>query len=487
MRIKGKAGISVLWLSTCIGALTVVRPASADDGDAARAILSEMLAARKKITNVRCKADCVTWRSQRTQEAHYQHTLQRGISEEEAAKQKRDFVLDRYDFVFDSQGRFRVAESQGACDPNGKLLATDGTTTHAWNGAVSMELSEGTTKTGNIGTQMPLRVTLDNFEPGAAFGGVFCRILERVLSRKDEVQVRTQAGKYHVEIITQEGKARRIAVIDPLHGYTVCHYEYAVDGDRLVTWDAKFREVSPGIWYPIEGTVYTGAPDDPATSRFVRVTDVIVNDPNLNDTAFQIDFPEGARVFDTRTGLNYVVGDPLSQRVSGDSTSRSLREIAQEAMEEGLLAAEQGTAELSVPKAQLALQRKAPFVLDLLSHELVNPGAQPRSKQAREYLVNVGKGDLAWDGRFVATRGARVLTAKKESSRPMKTFKGAWAETHELPRSIQLPYWMTIITKERIGYLLCVHSIEKAGVRVTYRRLTSDETKLYLESLPQTP
>lgn len=118
MKLTRSISVSALCLYVCIAQLAASRPVSAGDENTAQAILDAMLQAGKKVKNVNCRSEHVYWRSHGLQEAGYQEARTHGIPEEEAVKRLREFALDRYQFAYDDQGRFRVEHTQGRCDPN---------------------------------------------------------------------------------------------------------------------------------------------------------------------------------------------------------------------------------------------------------------------------------------------------------------------------------------------------------------------------------
>lgn len=82
--------------------------------------------------------------------------------------------------------------------------------------------------------------------------------------------------------------------------------------ERLVSFSnvSKLKEVAPGIWWPMEASMVSrpfesGKPYE----RFVyRASKVVANDPNFDESVFNVSFPEGYLVDDQVTGRKYKVG-----------------------------------------------------------------------------------------------------------------------------------------------------------------------------------
>lgn len=109
----------------------------------------------------------------------------------------------------------------------------------------------------------------------------------------------------------------------------------------------------------------------------------------------------------------------------------------------------------------------------------MNPQNKPESQESNNFLKELGKGDIAWDGTVVATRGSKVLTIKQESNRPLKLTKGKWTDSYKLPEKAQLSYSILVVTNEGVNYLMIIRKIESGGITVSYRQLDPDELSRY--------
>ena len=206
-----------------------------------------------------------------------------------------------------------------------------------------------------------------------------------------------------------------------------------------------------------------------------KVSNIIVNDPNFNKTLFYVDLPKGTRVFDTVSGLRYIVGESMSEKPDG--VSKNLNEVAMDTLED--MAEQNVQIEIFIPQSGIALEKDESFVLSLSDGKLINPKKMPESEESHKFLTKLGRGDIAWDDKLVAVRGAKVLTTKQQASKPLKSTKGKWSISYELPDKAELPYSILVVTKENQTYLMNITKIENNGIRITYRKLNPDEINLY--------
>lgn len=170
--------------------------------------------------------------------------------------------------------------------------------------------------------------------------------------------------------------------------------------------------------------------------------------------------------------LNRSIMDEFSENISRDLESPDeLTKSGSDSFE---------SKEIFIPKASIALTKKAPFVLDLLSSKLMDPDAKVDSRQAYENLLKLVKGDIAWDGSLITVRKAKALTIQDESHHPLKCTPGRWCNWDELPDKVDLPYSLLVVTNEDVDYLITIRKIETDGIRITCKKLRPVEAKNYL-------
>lgn len=73
----------------------------------------------------------------------------------------------------------------------------------------------------------------------------------------------------------------------------------------------KLKEVASGIWWPVEAYVESDPlkAGEPYTRTVYRASNVVANDPNLNESIFTVPFPDGYLIDDKVTGKKYRVGE----------------------------------------------------------------------------------------------------------------------------------------------------------------------------------
>ncbi|MBN2589481.1 MAG: hypothetical protein JXA96_06445 [Sedimentisphaerales bacterium] len=136
--------------------------------------------------------------------------------------------------------------------------------------------------------------------------------------------------------------------------------------------------------------------------------------------------------------------------------------------------------EVFIPKIDKQLKEGKPFVFSFVDRKLVNCSAKPDSESAYKALRNLGKGDIAWDGSLITVRRAKALNIKEEYSRSLQYLHGRWCDRNILPENVSLPYSLLVVTNEDIDFLITIKNIETEGVTISYRRLSSEEVKLFL-------
>ncbi|MFB0524502.1 MAG: hypothetical protein ACETVZ_03110 [Phycisphaerae bacterium] len=490
MKLIVKTILFVLF-STCVlsSNFWIATAVASNDQEQAQFLLSKMLENRGKVKNFKCVEEWVQYRSGKLRRHFYDRIIERGRPQEKAEELlRKKYILTRKKSAFDNEGRARVEILSGASDPNGNLIKSDFKHIFTWDGEHSIDFDEkpgGGVPTAQLGKKQPFQTTKSIQRAWRTFGGNFCDELAEALKADDEeVSVkRGQDGNYQIEIVFDGGIKKKVSFIDPNRGYSIIEEKRYLEGESNGGYKAKYREVSPGIWFPVEGEYMSGNPARAYSKGTMKVTDITVNDPNFYDGLFHIDFPKGTYVFDSVTGIMHRVGDPMSHRIYDDPSSRTPGQIAKDELEKLVVEAPKKDkfeqTELFIPKAALALEKGTPFVLNLSSGKLINPLSKPDSEKAHKYLTKLGKGDIAWDGTVVATRTATVLTTKQQSHQPLKFTKRKWSGSYKLSEKVELPYSMLVVTSEGENYLMTIHKIKPNGIRVTYKKLNPQEISHY--------
>jgi hypothetical protein len=115
--------------------------------------------------------------------------------------------------------------------------------------------------------------------------------------------------------------------IDPARGFALLGHKSTnilEDGsEQLVSFTkvSKLKEVTPGIWWPVEASVILRPyGSGKVWQRFVyHASNVVANDPNFDESIFTVPFPEGYLIDDQVAGKKYIVGPNGKQLVIADT------------------------------------------------------------------------------------------------------------------------------------------------------------------------
>ncbi len=467
--------------------------ASSSDRDTARYLLDRILNTRKKVNNFKCTVVYHNYKPKEAQQKQIEQLIRQGAPKKivdrmvSTINEHKEYRFQKHKLAFDNDYRARVQVVGGISDAQGKLMKVTIKQIFTWDGESAIQYyqhPEGESSTAILSEKQPFETTKRIRQPWQQFGGDFCILFARAISDGTQINaVKEKDGKYRVELVYEKDR-KQIAIVDPSQGYSLPLQEYYNSGQLRERYTAKFMEVSPNVWFPVEGEDIRFSKDDPTLLRMkstVQVSDVTINNPNFYDGLFHIDFPKGARVIDHTTGVQYIVGESMSQKLYGVSGAQSIDEIAKDTLEAIAKETEQKhkDIEIFIPKVNIALKKRTLFILDLSDRKLIRAPGKPDSEKTHKYLTKIGEGDIAWDGTVAAIRGASILTIRQESNRPLTFTKGKWSGAYKLPEKVELPYTMLIVTKEETNYLMTVRKIESGGIRVTYRQLYNDELSRY--------
>ncbi len=284
------------------------QPESANDNPAVF-LLDKMIENRNKVRNFECVNEALEFRSAGYRQALYDQVMETGHAELAQKHLSRSYIITIQKLVFDNQGRARVENTSGTSDSKGNMIEVDTKSTVTWDGdrADSYEERPGKNPVATIGrTEQPVETSKKYRQPWRSFGGHFCDNLADAIKEDREINVeKLQNGKYLVEIL-YPSDMKRTGIIDPAQGYSVTSEDLYVAGRVTAGFDARYREVEPGIWFPVEGKYFNGYLTDPYSKVAVRIKDVKINGPDLNGNMFHVNFAEGTFVVHTgKPGVLY--------------------------------------------------------------------------------------------------------------------------------------------------------------------------------------
>ena len=104
--------------------------------------------------------------------------------------------------------------------------------------------------------------------------------------------------------------------LDPSRGFALLGHDNISIREDSSEWVStrirvnKLKEVTPGIWWPMEAYVESDPlnPGEPYTRTVYRASNVVANDPNFDENIFTVPFPEGYLIDDQVVGRKYKVG-----------------------------------------------------------------------------------------------------------------------------------------------------------------------------------
>ena len=441
-------------------------------------IFSKIIENRNKVENYKCLWEKNDFISEKEKQAVYEDMLKYGMPQEDA----EEILHQVYEYqiislALDKNGCGRVEIISKEVDTKGiptnnirhKNIAT-------WDDNSSIDYMEYSQRSdATIGRTDPYLPLTDSFDqPWRTYSGNFCDMLESSIKDNHKVNItKLNDGKYRIEFQFSED-IKLVGIIDPDQGYSVVLQEEYLNGKLRGTYKAEFKEVNSGIWFPVKGEYISNL--FPLSRDIMIVKEIEINDPNFYDGLYHVKFKEGTNVSDKVTGLRYIVGEPMSQKVvNSGSLSLSMDDIAQKEIEQNPSV----IYDIFIPETSVALREIKPFILNFSNNQLINPKAKPESEESDKYLKELGKGDIAWDGNIIAIRGASIITTKQNANKPLKSSKGNWSISFELPEQIELPYSILVITKENVSYLMNIKKIEPEGITINYKELKSEQISIY--------
>lgn len=274
------------------------QPPSADDNSAVF-LLNKMIENRNKVRNFECVNEALEFRSVGYRQALYNQVMETGHAELAQKHLSRSYIITIQKLAFDNRGRARVENTSGTSDSKGNMIEVDTKSTVTWDGdrADSYEERPGKNPVATIGlTEQPVETSKKYRQPWRSFGGHFCDNLADAIKQNREINVeKLENGKYRVEIL-YPSDMKRTGIIDPAQGYSVTSEDLYDQGRVTAGYDARYREVEPGIWFPVEGKYFNGYLTDPYNKVAVKIKDVRINDPDLSDNMFHVNFAEGTFV-----------------------------------------------------------------------------------------------------------------------------------------------------------------------------------------------
>jgi hypothetical protein len=107
-------------------------------------------------------------------------------------------------------------------------------------------------------------------------------------------------------------------------------------------------------------------------------------------------------------------------------------------------------------------------------------------------LINLHRGDLAWNGTILTLRDALAFSAPHERQKPLVCQAGKYMHTCALPDKVgkymhtcalpdkvATPYMLLASNKQDGRYIIKIIKIETEGITILYRRILDSEIELH--------
>lgn len=466
-------------------------------GDLAKYLLEKMSESRKKIQNFQCVSEFDQYIPNKSRQIEVDDAKKRGVDKihirnMQALLKKNRGIEHKYQIdklAFDHTGRARVENIRGIYDKSEKKLPPREIFISTWDGKNAIEYTnfvENDIRGAVLSNKRPHSVSERARHPLRSYGGHFCKALAKTIEKGVPIDiVKNENGTYRIAFMNKN--LLRVGTINPAMGFSLIKQEAYKNEHLAFIYKADFREISPGIWFPVFGeneVYFTEEPYELRAKYTVKVSQTLINDPSFNENLLQVNFPDGTRVIDAVTGVELISGDPMSIKMHGMKGSQSLGEIASDTLEDMMkkdnkLRVQSYDPNIFLPNMDIALEEGMPFVLDLSNRKLLIADEKIYSEKVYNYLSKLGKGDIGWDGCFLATRGASIVNVAQESHRLLKFTADKWCDVYELPSKVELPYHLIAINKKKTSYLIILHDIKPEGIIITCKKLHKGDVKRY--------
>jgi hypothetical protein len=447
-----------------------------------RKFCAEVRLAQQSLRNYQCSVEYVDSADYAARKRLWENALKAGDMPEHILKYyERDLegTGRHYEFqkvVADSSGRIKVAHTVGRYDADGKQQPTQENTS-AWDGDASMTYLPRGDGSPFGGAQITAGRDLcfqAMRHPLWSFGGRFYAALDQAIESGEKIEIQREPASALLRIRFAGGEAIAptpkwawAAVVDPARGFCVPEWEFTQPDGMKCRFSATFREVQPGVWFPTKGRMDGFFPDGMVESQTsVKITDVVVNDPNFSNNLFHIDLPPGTHVRDTVMGLQYVVGKADSTSVLGEQVTTA--HIITKGVGPNDPPAEET---FFLPHVKQALEKGTAFVLNLRTRKLMGVDANTPSQEVLNSLYAAGVGDLFWDGGIVVVGDTKIELVLGERTRSLPRGKMEHGARYRLPERVPLPCTLRVTDKAKSRFHMVVKEISEKGIAISYKLL----------------
>jgi hypothetical protein len=292
-------------------------------------------------------------------------------------------------------------------------------------------------------------------------------------------------GKIHL-VFDMAGKLRVERILDPGKNMATLYAATFVDGKlQQETICSDYTQLEDGEWYPLNAIInryveLNGENTLASSETYETIAGSVEFNKRIDPSVFSPPLEDGTYVIDDRYSppLEYKIGFPEAEVIyeplvkndgspiieTGSEESHRGKEISAESKLSGAK-----VRRIFVPKVDYTKRLSKPFVLDLATGRLILPFASGgEMKERAKTLMQIGRGDLAWDGSLLALRKSQVSPGLGQKRNHLKCVEREWCNSYTLPQDSQFPYYLVISTHENEEYLVTIYKIEANGIWLSY-------------------
>ena len=302
-------------------------------------IVSKILSAQRDLKNYRCSVEYIDTISYESRKRGLETARKSGELPQEIIKNMEDDLqgsgkkYELQDVVADAAGRIKVSSIVGNYDDAGNRHDVR-KVVHAWDGEMGILYSDYLKDDYPGGAIINAKKQKDFIlmrRPLWSFAGRFVEALERTSNEGKSIELKhnqtNKTWQISFEATDFDFSTKKHVwkgTVDPARNFSVTSGEKSqVWHGGIMRYSTDYKQFNDGLWFPIEEKsegFYADGVNEYVTNA--KITNIVVNDPNLGKSTFHIDLPKGTRVQDNIRGIVYIVGDPLSVRKQGEFLRR---------------------------------------------------------------------------------------------------------------------------------------------------------------------
>jgi hypothetical protein len=311
----------------------------------------------------------------------------------------------------------------------------------------------------------------------------FVQLVDKGLATLERLDV---DGKVHLVFDIPGGQFRVERILDPGKNMATLYAATFEDGKlQQETICSDYTQLEDGEWYPLKfvSNKYVNLKGEKilaSSETYETIAGSVEFNKSIDPSVFSPPLEDETYVIDDRYSppLEYKIGFPEAEVIyeplvkndgsliieTGSEESRRGKEVSAESKLSGAK-----VRRIFVPKVDCTKRLSKPFVLDLATGKLILPFASGgEMKERAKTLMQISRGDLAWDGSLLALRKSQVSPGPSQTRNRLKCVEREWCNSYTLPQDSQFPYYLVISTHENEEYLVTIYKIEANGIWLSY-------------------